>query len=461
MSQREFFSEEAESGLIGALMLKPQLCEEVGATLNPVDFYSPDCQALYSMVLAAHSRGERPDAVSLGDIAATLPSGEATIYVAGMISANVVSAANATTYARIIAERSIARRLYLAGQQIMELARSTGRIPEQIGEAQQILMGLSVPEATPDVVTYADRLQTAMDQMEARRSGKAPMGLSFGLIELDKIIKGLRPGNLVVVAGKPGTGKTVMATGLADKIALIDGKSSLIFSLEMATEELINRSLSSISGVRKELIDSGAVLDDAVENAKLFDASNKLHAADVRICDKPGLYFGRLCNIARFQHRARKLDLIIIDYLTLIQADPGSKHGTRSAEIGSFTRGLKGLAKELGIPVVILAQLNRAMDSRPDARPRMSDLRDSGEIEQDADVVVLGYRDEKDTAGLTEWDIAKCRHARPGKCVLQFQGEYQRFVNAARSDAYSYEQMQSSKKPTKSALGDYKPGGFD
>lgn len=461
MNQREFYSDEAENGLIGALMIKPQLCEEIGATLKATDFYHEDRQALYNMALAVHAKGDWPDVVSLSAMASTLPSGENTVYVAGMISSNIMSAANAVAYARIIAERATARRLYLAGQQIMELARNQGKVPDQVSEAQQILMDLSVPEETPDVVLYSDRLQGAMERMEDRRSGNYPMGLMFGLKELDKIMNGLRPGNLIVVAGKPGTGKTVLATGLADHIALNGGKSSLIFSLEMPTEELINRSLSAISGVRKELIDSGLALDDKEESNKLSEAANKLNAADVRICDKPGLYFSRLCNIARFQHRVRKLDLIVIDYLTLIQADPGSRHGTRSAEIGSFTRGLKGLAKELGIPIVVLAQLNRAMDGRPNSRPRMSDLRDSGEIEQDADAVILGHRPEDDSSGLTEWDVPKWRHGRPGKCTLQFQGEYQRFVNAAKADAYSYERMQESKKPAKSSMDNFKPGGFE
>jgi replicative DNA helicase len=230
-----------------------------------------------------------------------------------------------------------------------------------------------------------------------------------------------------------------MGTGLCDKIAIRDGKSALIFSLEMPKKELALRGLAAISGVSKNLLESGeAVKLAGSESAlKVGAAVAKMAAADVRICDKGALSFSRICNIARFQHRAKKLDLIVIDYLTLVASDPGSKFQTRSAEIGSFTRGFKALAKELGIPVIVLAQFNRAMEGRgQNARPQMSDLRDSGEIEQDADIIALAFRDEKSAHGangITEWDIPKCRHAAPGFCILQFQGELQRFVPSAMS----------------------------
>ena len=280
--------------------------------------------------------------------------------------------------------------------------------------------------------------------MQDRLDGKAAIGLTFGLPELDNIVNGCRPGNLVIIAGKPGTGKTVMGTGLCDKIAIRDGKSALIFSLEMGKKELALRGLAAISGVSKDRLESGEAVKVATseESLKVTAAVGKMRDADVRICDKGALSFSRICNIARFQHRANKLDLIVIDYLTLISSDPGSKHQTRSAEIGSFTRGFKALAKELGLPIILLAQFNRAMESRgANSRPQMSDLRDSGEIEQDADIIALAFRDDKSEhgeKGLTEWDVVKCRHAKPGFCLLQFQGALQRFVPSTMSfDEYN------------------------
>lgn len=462
MSQRDLASPEAEYGVLGAMMHKPELCEEIGATLSAQAFSDDDNALLYNLILACHARGVRPDSITLAEHCETLPSGESTIYVASVIMRDVPSAANAMAYARIVADRAFARRLHAAGQQIMELARQQGNISSQVAEAQQHLMDLSIPEQTPDVIGYSEALGPVFEEMQDRLDGKAEIGIKFGLADLDKIVRGLRPGNLAIIAGKPGTGKTVLGTGLADKIATQDGLGALVFSLEMSSVELAKRSLAAIAGVSKDRIESGDAICNGDEQVKLEAAVSKMTNADVRICDKPGLQFSRLCNIARFQHRASPLGLIVIDYLTLINPDAGSRHQTRSAEIGSFTRGLKGLAKELGIPVVVLAQLNRAMDSRSsDARPKMSDLRDSGEIEQDADVIIMGYRDENDprgAAGITEWNVVKCRHARPGFCILQFQGSMQRFVNAERS----YEEYEESgrnepekKQTTRSLLRGY------
>lgn len=459
MSQREFYSTEAEQHTVGCLMLKPELCEEIGAKVQASDFYDADLRDLYLMILALHSKGIRPDAVSLSDYKPTVSSGEATMYLAGMIQSSVVSAANAKHYARIVMERALARRTFDTLQAMLAQLDEPGEISTLIAQWQQRLLDLSSADGSPDVYSYADILPGVIDGIDDRFNGKEPDGVSFGLVDLDAIIQKLRPGNLVMIAGKPGTGKTVLGTNLADKISIQSGLASMVFSLEMSKEELTHRSIAAIGGIDKTVLDNGKLSDD--DWPRLTAATDALSKAAVRICDKPALTFSRLCNIARFEHRARKLSLIVIDYLTLIRPDANSRHANRSAEIGSFTRGLKALAKELGIPIVVLAQLNRAADGRADNRPRMTDLRDSGEIEQDADVVILGYRDEKSPegeAGITEWDVAKCRHAKPGVCRLQFQGKFQRFVNAEKSDAFSYERSKSKKK---SAMDDFKPGSFD
>lgn len=442
MNERPLYSVEAEQGVIGALILKPELCETIGAFLSGSSFSDADLGCLYGLALQCHSRGVKPDLITLAEISDRLPSGESTTYLAGAIQKNTTSAANGVHYAKTVAERHQARQLYEAGRAIMEIATAKGVISNQIAEAQQLLMGLCFEDEEPDVVSYEQALGPVFSDMQDRLDGKTEIGLTFGLSELDGVTSGLRPGNLVIIAGKPGTGKTVMGTGLCDKIATRDGKSALIFSLEMGKKELALRGLAAIAGVSKDRLESGEAVCNPDESIKVQAAVAKMKGADVRICDKGALSFSRICNIARFEHRARKLDLIVIDYLTLVAPDPGSKPQTRSAEIGSFTRGFKALAKELGIPIIVLAQFNRAMESRgANSRPQMSDLRDSGEIEQDADIIALAFRDEKSphgASGITEWDVVKCRHAKPGFCLLQFQGQFQRFVSSTLSfDTYS------------------------
>lgn len=461
MSQRDLVSIEAEHGVLGALMIKPDLCEEVGAFLSASDFNDDDNSMLYNLILSCHSKGIAPDAIALSDACERMPSGELTIFTAAAISRNIPSAANGIRYGRIVSERAMARRLYFAGQEIMELAQKNGDLAAQVAAAQQTLFDLNISQEAPDVVHYKDMLLGVLDEMDDRFNGRLEIGLNFDLQDLDEIVQGLRPGNLIIVAGKPGTGKTVLGTNLADKISSKEGKSSLIFSLEMPGAELVKRALAAAGSVPKGWIDEGGIKTDEHWSA-LTVAVETLKNSDVRICDKGALTFSRICNIARFQHRAKPLHLIVVDYLTLIRSDKEDRFGTRSQEIGSFTRGFKALAKELNIPIVVLAQLNRASESRSaaESKPRMSDLRDSGEIEQDADIVILGHRadDENGRKGLTTWEVPKCRHASPGSCVLQFQGQFQRFVSAtpqSLADYYENKQDGASWKKKK-----YTPG-FD
>lgn len=459
LPERPLIAMEAEHGVLGALMHKPELCEEVGAFLSPADFASDDHAALYSMILAAHSKKMHPDSITLSEIRDELPSGEMTIVYASEIMRNTPSAANGLHYGRIVLERAQARKLYDAGQKLMELATQRGKIPEQVAAAQSLVFELSVHSERPDVVSLKDALMPVVDEMDARFNGQAAMGLDFGLPDLDNIIRGLRPGNLAIVAGRPGTGKTVLGVGLADQIAIRKGGSALIFSLEMGQAELAKRSLSAMSGVSQSRIESGEALQDGDAIAAITAAVHRMSTADVRICDKEALTFARICSIARFQHRAKPLDVIVIDYMGLIGSDPSARFQNRNQELGSFSRGLKALAKELQIPIVALAQLNRSIETRGDAKPKMSDLRDSGEIEQDADMIIMAHRDmnsEHGQNGITEIDVVKCRHAKPGFCLLQFQGDFARFVSCAQQREESQEQnVRPLRKSARAMVGEY------
>lgn len=456
---RSLVSIEAEHGVLGALMHRPELCEVVGAKLAIEDFSEADHSALYSMILACHSKKTKPDPISLSDMRSELPSGEMTIVYASEIMRNVPSASNGERYAAIVTERARARKLYEAGQAMMELAQSAGSLPEQVAEAQRIALDLNAEDETPDVVTHTEGLGQVFEDMQARLDGVKHMGIDFGLPDLDRIINGIRPGNLAIIAGRPGTGKTVLGVGIADHVALSTGKGSLIFSLEMATKELSKRSLASVAGVSQNKIESGEAICDSEMKLKLECAVAKLHALDVRICDKPALTFARICSIARFQHRAKPLSVIVVDYLSLIATEPNSKLN-RNQELGQYTRGFKALAKSLGVPIIVLAQLNRGIEMRADPKPKMSDLRDSGEIEQDADMIIMAHRDmnsERGRNGITEIDVVKCRHAKPGFCLLQFQGEMARFVSCDRS---AYEQQEESAEPAKKSAKAFMRGSF-
>jgi replicative DNA helicase len=426
---------EAEHGVLGALMKCPELCETLGAFLGFDDFSSPDNQALYALILTCHSRKVIPDPLSLAEIRAQLPSGDATMAYAGELWTNVASVANAEHYARIVVERAQARRLHQAGQALMDLSMERGSISEQIAQAQQIALALSAQDDRPDVVTLGDAMLPLFDEMEARWKGEQAVGLKFNLPDLDRIAQGLRPGNLVIVAGRPGTGKTVLGVGLADEVAVRRGGAALVFSLEMTQAEIAKRSLAALASVPQAQIDSGQALNVETYCNNLQSAVAVVRKADLRICDRPALTLARLCSIARFQHRAGALDLIVIDYLSLIASEPGSKYQNRNQELGAVSRGLKALAKELGVPIVALAQLNRSIESRVNAKPKMSDLRDSGEIEQDADLIIMAHRDMQSDlgqSGITEIEIVKNRHAKPGFCLLQLQGEFARFVSCAQ-----------------------------
>lgn len=441
--ERPFEVPEAERGVVGAMMIKPELCEVVGAYLDPTHFADADLAALYRLCLMAKAKQLAPDPITLDEFSSFLPSGAPTMATAGAIQMETSSAANAEAYARIVIERHKARQMMSVSQAIADLAGSRGRIADQLAQAQSLVMGLMGDDDSPDVIKLKDALLPLFDDMEARLDGRERMGLDFGLPDLDKIVKQMRPGNLIIIGGRPGTGKTVLGMGAAEKVAVRDAKSSLIFSLEMSAKELAKRSLASVSLVPQDWIDTGKAAQDNDASARMSAAVMKLKDADIRICERGALPLSRIAAIARFQHRAKPIDLMVVDYIGLVAGEPGVKNMNRNQELGAVSRGLKALAKELNIPIIALAQLNRSIESRTDAKPRMSDLRDSGEIEQDADVIILAHRDmskELGQNGVTELDVVKCRHARPGDCLLQFRGEFARFDPVAVSTYDSYGQ---------------------
>lgn len=465
ITDRPLVAPEAEFGVIGALMHKPELVESIGAMVSPADFFDANASELYAMILAARSAGRPVDSVSLADIRNELSSGELTIVFASEIMRNVPSAANGPEYARIVVERSKARKIATIGQSIIDMASHARPLPGIIADAQEAVLSLNSEDDEPDVITLREALGPVVDEMDARFNGEGINGLGTGLKDLDEVIKGLRAQNVIIIAGRPGTGKTTLGLGIAEHLTISEKKSALVFSLEMSAKELSKRSLASASVVSLGNIDTGKALADDDQITKIKGAINRMHEADLRICQKGGLPLSRIRNIARFQHKAKPLDLIVIDYIGLIAPETNSRAQNRNLELGAISRGIKAMAKELNVPIIVLAQLNRSIETRSAKKPQMSDLRDSGEIEQDADIIMIAHRDaESDLgrSGVTELDIVKHRHASVGHCLLQHQGEYARFVNyAGQREQQQAADVRPIRKSTRSLMNDFNPrGGF-
>ena len=441
---RNLFSLEAEAGVIGAMILDKSIIEEIGSFLDRSHFYDEDYAEVYATCLRASARGLKIDLVALSDLVEVLPSGALTLAVVGDIQYNVSSAANGLHYAQIVRERFKARQLNQLGQKIIELSKRQGGIADQIASAQAMVMGLDAETEEQDVYQMGDVLQELADDMEEVLNGTAEATVGTGLADVDKLAKGFRKGTLNIVAGRPGSGKSLMANMIARNASIDNEGAALIFSLEMSNKELAKRMTAALSEVTLDDIESSEAIQDNEKSNRLFVSLNKIKNSDLRVCDRPGLEFAKMCAIARYQHRAKPLSVIIVDYIGLVGFGENKRVQNRNQELGAISRGLKQLAKELDIPIIALAQLNRGIEGRTDAMPKMSDLRDSGEIEQDADVIMICHRrdDEHGRSGLTFAEVVKCRHGQVGGTVIQMQGHYARFVLAASGD---YEQMMNPK----------------
>ena len=465
IADRPLVAMEAEYGVVGSLFIKPDLIETIGAMVSPTDFYDQDVAEIYTLILAARSAGRPADPVSIADIRHELSSGELTMIRASEIYNGVPSAANGLEYARIVVERSKARKVAEIGQSIIDMASHARPLAGIIADAQEAVLALNSEDDEPDVISLREALGPVVDEMDARFNGEGINGHATGLKDLDELVQGLRGSHVIIIAGRPGTGKTTLGLGIAENLTIRESKSALVFSLEMSAKELSKRSLASSSAVTLGSIDTGQAMGNGESITRITGAVSRMHSADLRICQKGGLPLSRIRNIARFQHRAKPLDLIVIDYIGLIAPEASSRQQNRNLELGAISRGIKAMAKELDIPVIVLAQLNRSIETRSTKKPQMSDLRDSGEIEQDADIIMIAHRDadsDLGRSGVTEIDVVKHRHASVGHCLLQHQGEFARFVNyAGQREQQQEAAAPAPRKSSKSLLNDFNPrGGF-
>lgn len=431
---RDPYSVEAEHGLLGAMMIRPELIDTLSDDLSAESFYFPENADVFRGVMAVRAAGKAVDFLTVAEQIGTLSNGDRALAYCAEIVDNTPSVASAKTYAAIVRERAIERALYELGGQAMEIAQSEQDVQAKIAAVQAAAMAIDCGSGDDDIVKVGDvlvgQLEVWQERHDRHARGETLIGLSTGLQDLDEKLGGLQPDHLYVVAGRPAMGKTTLAMGFAIDAAVRQSKSALVISLEMNKGQLLDRAVASEGRIPLTLVKNGTACQS--HGAELASAAGLLRSAPLYIADRAGSTIGRIRSLARRHKMRYGLDLLMIDYLQLVEGDGGN----RTEEVSSISRGCKLLAKELGIPVVLLSQLSRKCEERPNKRPVPSDLRESGAIEQDADVILFVYRDEvyhenTEAKGIAEIIIGKGRDIEMGTVRTAFLGQYNRFENLA------------------------------
>ncbi|MDU0968043.1 MAG: replicative DNA helicase [Actinomycetaceae bacterium] len=429
---------EAEKSVLGAMLLSKEAIADVAAEIKGEDYYQHSHQLIHNAILDVYGRGEGADPVTVAD--ALKRSGDLkTIGGAQYLHALTVAvptAANAGYYARIVKERSQLRRLVSAGTRIVQLgyADEGGDVEEIINEAQAQIFNVTKEDERGDYVAIGDVLDPTLDELQEiqENGGKTGHGVPTGFIDLDNLTHGLHGGQMIIVAARPAMGKSTFAVDICRAASVKHKITSVIFSLEMGVAELTMRILSAQSGVYLEKMRAGRM--EQRDWTRLTKAMTELQDAPLFIDESTNITMTEIRSKCRRLKQRNDLGLIVIDYLQLMTS--GRQVESRQQEVSEFSRAFKLLAKELDVPVIAVAQLNRGPEARNDHKPMLSDLRESGSLEQDADVVFLLNRPEvynaEDRPGEADVIVAKHRNGRTDKIVLSFQGQMARFVDMAR-----------------------------
>ncbi|HNR91557.1 MAG TPA: replicative DNA helicase [Dokdonella sp.] len=435
---------EAEQAVLGGLMLAPDAWERVADRINEEDFYRRDHRLIFRAINELAAKDMPCDAVTLGEWFQTQGLAE---QVGGMdyvieLANSTPSAANIVAYAEIVRERSVLRQLIDTGTEIAgDAFQPEGRSSQELLEtAEQKVFRIAEAGARgrKGFVPMRTAAKEAFQILSHRFENKGQVtGLPTGFLDLDEMTTGLQPSDLVILAARPSMGKTALALNMAENAAMRTKKAVAVFSMEMSATQLAFRLISSLGRINQQHLRTGDLAEE--EWPRVTSAITMLSEAKIFIDDTPALSPGELRARARRLKREHDLGLIVIDYLQLMQV-PGNKEN-RATEISEISRGLKALAKELEVPVIALSQLNRSLEQRTDKKPVMSDLRESGAIEQDADLIMFIYRDEYYNAdspekGVAEIIIGKQRNGPTGSIKLAFLGQFTKFENLA-SDRYA------------------------
>jgi replicative DNA helicase len=431
---------EAEQSVLGGLLLDNDAADRVGDVASADDFYSDAHRVIYRHVMQLIANGKPADVVTLAE---SLSSAQKLDYVGGLaylgaLVQNVPTAANIRHYAQIVRDRSILRQLAATAGEIADTAYNPlGRSAKMVldeAEAKVLHIAEQGSRGAQNFHEIGKLLASVVDRIETLYNRDNPSdvtGVPTGFVDLDRMTSGFQPGDLIIVAGRPSMGKTSLALNIGENVALDTGMPVAVFSMEMGASQLALRMIGSVGRLDQHKLRTGRLV--AEDWDKLSAALGRLNEAPILIDETPAL------NAIEVRSRARrlmrqygKLGLVIVDYLQLMQASTQGEN--RATELSEISRAMKSLAKELQVPVVALSQLNRSLEQRPDKRPVMSDLRESGALEQDADVILFIYRDEvykpdSPDKGTAEILISKQRNGPTGKVTLTFRGEYTRFEN--------------------------------
>ena len=430
---------DAEKSLIGAVLIDEEVMADVSENVKAIDFYDKNHGIIFGAMIRLFERHKPVDLLTLTDELKRKDELDAiggSAYLTELTN-YVPTAAHAATYAEMVAQKAVRRRLIHASADISELGYDESTTTQELLEqAEAELFSVSDQSIKQDLVSIDSILMESFDRIEELHKNKGELrGIRTGYRDLDNMTAGLQRSDLIILAARPAMGKTTLVTNLAYNVATIEKKPVLFFSLEMSKEQLVDRMLADAANVDSWNIRTGKLSDE--DFLKLSEASGELAEAPIFIDDTPGLSVLEMRTKARRKNHESQLGLIIVDYLQLMQAS-GNHAGNRVQEVSEISRGLKLIARELNVPLIALSQLSRSVETRTPPIPQLSDLRESGSIEQDADIVSFIYRpsyyepDNPEVQNITDLIIAKHRNGPVGKVQLYFHPERLRFMSLDR-----------------------------
>jgi replicative DNA helicase len=427
----------AEQAVLGGMLLSKDAIADVVEVLRGHDFYRPAHETIYEAILDLYGRGEPADPLTVAD---QLQKNNELGRVGGApylhtLVNYVPTAANAGFYADIVRERAILRRLVEAGTRIVQMGyNGDGEADDIVDAAQAEVYSVTERRASEDYLPLSEVMEGTLDEIEAIGSrGGQMVGVPTGFVDLDALTNGLHPGQMIVIAARPAVGKSTIGLDLARAAAIRHQLTAVIFSLEMSRNEITMRLLSAEARVPLHHMRAGQMTDD--DWNRIARRTGEVSSAPLFIDDSPNMTMMEIRAKCRRLKQRHDLKLVIVDYLQLMSS--GKRVESRQQEVAEFSRALKLLAKELEVPVVAISQLNRGPEQRQDKKPLLSDLRESGSIEQDADMVILlhredAYEKESPRAGEADFIVAKHRNGPTATITVAFQGHYSRFVDMAQ-----------------------------